>query len=115
MGMRICTARRSEIDDDIKGQKVRVQATRPRTRCFPAYGADGAYAVRQVYNVAANGRRQRGRETASTSISQKALRSRADPFDDEHEANNNCIGERKNVEQSDNRSSRNGFRPPRMR
>ena len=56
--------------EDIKGLKVRVQATRDRRRDLPGlWRADRAHAVRQRLHLAADRRRRRRRELASTSIS----------------------------------------------
>ena len=94
MGMRnIYCKKEIKSVDDVKGEKIRVQATKTEDTHFPAYGdADRAHAVRRGLHLAADRRRQRRPRTASTSTSRTSTtRWRRSCRMTEHEANNNCI------------------------
>ena len=104
MGMRNMYSKKEvKSVDDIKGQKVRVQATKTEDTHFPAYGAQTVHMpFGEVYtslqtgvvNVAENG--------VNVYLAEQALRSRADPVDDRARGQQQLhLGQRQDLEQPD--------------
>ena len=104
MGMRSMYSKKEVKNvDDIKGQKVRVQATKTEDTLFPAYGAQtvhmpfgDVYTSLQtgVVNVAENGDQRLPR--------QQALRGRAGPVDHRARGEQQLhLGQRQDLEQPD--------------
>ena len=102
--------------DDVKGQKVRVQATKTEDTHFPAYGAQTVHMPFGEVYVAADRRGQHRRKRRQRLPRQQALRGGAGAVDDRARGQQQLhLGQRQDLEQPDPRSSSNGCRrrPPR--
>ena len=115
MGMRNMYSKKEiKSVDDVKGQKVRVQATKTEDTHFPAYGPRPCTCRSARSTPRADRRRQRRRERRQRLHGQQTLRSGADPVADGTRSQQQLhLGQRQDLERS--QRSREAVGPGRSR